>query len=48
VASSEREERHVAAAALFYPTTLADLVGVVLVLGFPIWRWRLAPLPTKR
>ncbi len=38
---------YVAAAALFYPTTLADLVGVVLVLGFLIWRWRFAPLPTK-
>jgi TRAP-type uncharacterized transport system fused permease subunit len=31
---------YVAAAALFYPSTLSDIVGVVLVLAFLGWRWR--------
>src|SRR6185503_20101569 len=30
---------YVAAAALFYPTMLADLIGVGLVLAFLGWRW---------
>ncbi|HJU32578.1 MAG TPA: TRAP transporter fused permease subunit [Hyphomicrobiaceae bacterium] len=30
---------YVAAAALFYPSTLADLVGAGLVLAFLAWRW---------
>ena len=34
---------YVAAAALFYPSTLADIVGVVLVLAFLGWQWRLRP-----
>ncbi len=31
---------YVAAAALFYPSTLADLIGVALVLAFLAWRWK--------
>jgi TRAP-type uncharacterized transport system fused permease subunit len=31
---------YVAAAALFYPSTLADLIGVALVLAFLGWRWK--------
>ena len=34
---------YVAAAALFYPSTYADLVGIVLVLAFLAWRWRFTP-----
>ena len=34
---------YVAAAALFYPSTLADIVGVVLVLAFLGWQWRVRP-----
>jgi UPF0716 family protein affecting phage T7 exclusion len=31
---------YVAAAALFYPSTLADLIGVALVLAFLARRWK--------
>jgi TRAP transporter 4TM/12TM fusion protein len=34
---------YVAAAALFYPSTYADLAGIVLVLAFLAWRWRFTP-----
>jgi TRAP-type uncharacterized transport system fused permease subunit len=36
---------YVAAAALFYPSTLADLIGVALVVAFLAWRWRFGPSP---
>jgi TRAP transporter 4TM/12TM fusion protein len=31
---------YIAAATLFYPSTLSDVVGVVLVLAFLGWRWK--------
>jgi TRAP transporter 4TM/12TM fusion protein len=33
---------YIAAAALFYPSTLADIIGVVLILAFLAWRWSFA------
>jgi TRAP-type uncharacterized transport system fused permease subunit len=36
---------YIAAAALFYPSTLADIIGVVLILAFLAWRWSFASKP---